>query len=118
MSISELHRPGDMAADRAIVDLLELQELDLVPGILTTARLRRLWHCSQSQVSRRLAAIDRLGTWRLQSAPGPGGAYWLAPRLKPAPPLPTPRPPRPRYRPSTAAAQRWEQVRQRWGAVA
>lgn len=118
MNISELRRPGDLIHDRAILDLLELQELGIVPGILTTAQLRALWHCSQSQVSRRLHAIDRLGAWQLQSAPGPGGAYWLAPRLKPAPPLPAPKPPRRRYQPLPDAAQRWEAMRQRWGATA
>ena len=50
-----------ISVDRAIVDLLELQELNLAPGILTTSGLRELWGCSQSQVSRRLSAVAAAG---------------------------------------------------------
>jgi hypothetical protein len=95
----------NIAADRAIVDLLELQELDLAPGILTTTQLRELWEISQSRVSRRLTAIDHLGPWRLQPQMGREGGYWLAPRLKPAPPIPEPGP---------SPRERWEALRHAW----
>ena len=52
-----------ISVDRAIVDLLELQELDMAPGLLTTRVLEKLWGCGQSQVSRRLSAINRLTHW-------------------------------------------------------
>lgn len=95
----------DISIDRAIVDLLELQELDLAPGILTTIQLRDLWGVSQSCVSRRLTAIDRLGPWRIQPQMGREGGYWLALRLKPVPPkrdpIPSPR-------------DRWEALRKQW----
>lgn len=92
----------DLATDRAIVDLLELQELDMAPGILTSSDLRELWGISQPQVSRRLAAIDRLGAWHVQPQLGRLGSYWLAPRLKPMPVLPEPGP---------SPRERWEALR-------
>ena len=101
-------RDGSMITDRAICDLLELQERGLVPGQFTTQQLRQLWRCSQSQVSRRMAAIDRLGPWRVMPQPGPQGGYWVAPRLRPAPPLPLDR----RQR-LAAARSRWDAARAR-----
>lgn len=108
-----------ISVDRAIVDLLELQELDLAPGMLTTSGLQELWGCSQSQVSRRLAAIDRLTHWSVQGWQGGREGFWLAPRLAPAPVLPEPaqRPRRqhPRERPSPR--ERWEALRSQWREV-
>ena len=120
MNISDLRQRNayGLAADRAILDLLELQELGMAPGILTTAQLRTLWRCSQSMVSRRLHAIDRLGTWQLRPNMSIEGSYWLAPRLKPAAPMPPSGPRRRRYQPLPDAAKRWEKVRQRWGVTA
>ncbi len=61
--ITTLRTPGDIRRDRAILDLLHLQELGNVPGLVATKQLQLLWGCSQSQVSRRLAAIDQLPGW-------------------------------------------------------
>lgn len=99
----------DITADRAIVDLLELQELDMAPGILTTNGLRDLWGITQPQVSRRLAAIDRLGPWQLRCGHGRYSTYWLAPRLNPARPIPDPGP---------SPRERWEALRRQWLEVA
>jgi hypothetical protein len=116
LSVSTLRQGSarSLAADRAIVDLLELQELDMAPGIVTTAQLSELWGCDQSQVSRRLAAIDRLGPWRVQPNRGREGGYWLAPRLKPAPPLPAVRPPGSEL--TQARRRRWEALQGQWGS--
>ena len=65
---------------------------------LTMARVNGL----QPQVSRRLAAIDRLGAWHVQPQLGRLGSYWLAPRLKPMPVLPKPGP---------SPRERWEALR-------
>jgi hypothetical protein len=95
----------NLIADRAIVDVLELQELDFAPGILTTRELRDLWRASQSQVSRRLSAIDQLGPWRVQVQQGPGSCYWIGQRLKPAP------------EPPASPRERWQALQQRWQEV-
>ena len=97
-----------ITVDRAIVDLLELQELDLAPGLVTTSGLRELWGCSQSQVSRRLSAIDRLTPWSVQCWQGGRQGFWLAPRLGPAPVLPEPGP---------SPRERWEALRLQWREV-
>ena len=97
-----------ISVDRAIVDLLELQELDLAPGVLTTGGLQELWGCSQSQVSRRLAAIDRLTHWSVQGWQGGRDGFWLAPRLAPAPVLPEP---------GLSPRERWEALRLQWREV-
>lgn len=64
MSIS-IHRlrTGESGRDRAILDLLHLQELGLVPGSVTVKQLRELWSLSQPQVSRRMQAIHQLGIY-------------------------------------------------------
>jgi hypothetical protein len=47
--------------DAAILDLLHLLELHEPPVRLRVAYLQNLWGCSQSQVSRRMTAINELG---------------------------------------------------------
>lgn len=84
-------RDGSLIRDRAILDLLQLQELGLVPGSIRAQRLQVLWGVTQPQVSRRMAEVDRLGLVAVRS----GGR---------------------RYRLFTAddiRAQRWETVRRR-----
>ena len=82
-------RDGSMGRDRAIVDLLQLEELGLVPGSVTVKQLRELWGISQPQVSRRMTAIHQLGR------------YWVKPGWG-------------RYKLMTSherRAQRWEAAR-------
>lgn len=56
-------RDGTAGRDRAILDLLHLEELGLLPGSVTVQELRELWGCSQPMVSRRMAAIHQLGRY-------------------------------------------------------
>ena len=56
-------RNGNVTRDRAILDLLHLEELGLVPGSVTVRQLRELWGCSQPMVSRRMMAIHQLGRY-------------------------------------------------------
>jgi hypothetical protein len=86
--------PRTLRRDTAILDLLELIEMDLVPGILSTATLARLLQISRSQVSRRLAAIHDLPGWRVQQERGRGALAWIGPTLMPT------------------ARERWEQLRE------
>ena len=82
-------RDGTASRDRAIVDLLQLEELGLVPGSVSVRQLRELWAASQSQVSRRMTAIHQLGR------------YWVKPGWG-------------RYKLMSSherRAQRWEAVR-------
>ncbi len=93
--ITGLRAPGDIRRDRAILDLLHLQELGHAPGLVATRQLQLLWGCSQSQVSRRLAAIDRLPGWRVLWQRGPRAEAWISPAVAPSP------------------RERWEAIRQR-----
>jgi DNA-binding IclR family transcriptional regulator len=61
------HRNGSPGRDKAILDLLHLQELGLAPGSVTVEQLRELWGLSQPQVSRRMAAIHQLGIYWIRS---------------------------------------------------
>lgn len=63
-------RNGTAARDRAILDLLQLQALGRVPGSISTAELRLLWHTSQSQISRRMTAVHQLGAYVVRSGWG------------------------------------------------
>lgn len=94
------HGPRSEARDRAILDLLELQERDMLPGIVTTAGLMAIWRCSRSMVSRRLAAIHALPGWRVQHEAGPYACIWIGPCLRTAPPRPL------------STRERWERVRE------
>jgi hypothetical protein len=67
-------RDGTPARDRAILDTLELLEAGLVPGWAATADLMARWSRSQPQVSRRLAAVNRLGIVRVTTE---YGRYYL-----------------------------------------
>lgn len=58
--------------DGTILDYLELAALAPTPGAITVATLRERWGCSQSTVSRRLAAVQRTGL--VDITPG-WGAY-------------------------------------------
>ena len=73
MNITHL-RDGTPARDRAILDTLELLEAGLVPGRAATADLMARWSRSQPQVSRRLAAVNRLGIVRVTAE---HGRYYL-----------------------------------------
>jgi hypothetical protein len=104
ISIATLRQPGSagFTRDRAMLDLLQLAELNRAPGQVTTRELRLLWHCSQSQVSRRLAAINELPGWRVQWQQGRTAEAWIGPTIPPAKELP------PSHR------QRWERLRLAW----
>jgi hypothetical protein len=97
------HAPRSETRDRAIVDLLELRERHLIPGRVTTAKLRILWGCSASMISRRLAAINDLPGWRVTWQLGPRSYA----RIEPRPVTDSPKPANP-----LSARQRWERVRE------
>jgi hypothetical protein len=67
-------RDGTPARDRAILDTFELLEAGLAPGWVATADLMARWSRSQPQVSRRLAAVNRLG---IVHATAEHGRYYL-----------------------------------------
>ena len=90
-------RDGTVNTDRAILDLLELEQLGLAPGVASVALLKVLWSLSQPQVSRRITAIDGLGLYRVRSG---CGRYTL---IQPRPYKPKPEP---------TSRDRWEAVRQ------
>lgn len=94
--------PRTETTDRAILDLLELQAWGMAPGEVTTAELQQRWHCSQSSVSRRLAAVGQLPGWRVLLLRGRGARAWIDPAVPPAVPMP----PSPR--------ERWDRIRQNW----
>ena len=73
MNITHL-RDGTPARDRAILDTFELLEAGLAPGWVATADLMARWSRSQPQVSRRLAAVNRLG---IVHATAEHGRYYL-----------------------------------------
>lgn len=90
-------RDGSVNTDRAILDLLELEQLGVVPGVVPVALLKALWKLSQPQVCRRINAIAELGIYQIR----PGhGRYTLI----------QPRPHKPR--PEPTSRERWEAVRQ------
>jgi hypothetical protein len=61
-------------ADQTLLDYLTLVALAPTPGIIPVATLRERWGCSQSQVSRRMAAVARTG---LASITPGWGAYQI-----------------------------------------
>lgn len=88
-------RDGTASRDRAILDLLQLEELNLVPGSVTVKQLRELWSTSQPQVSRRVNAIGELAIYEVR--PGHGRYMFIQPR--------------PRAQQQPSAAERWEALR-------
>jgi hypothetical protein len=84
-------RNGTLARDRAICDLLELRQLEHIPGSVSVQSLKALWDASQPQVSRRMAAIHQLGIYSVKSA---WGCYRL-------------------FTPDEIRAKRWETMRRR-----
>ena len=96
-------------SDRALLDLIELLDLGMAPGLLVTQQLRQLWGISQPQVSRRLAAVTEFTLWQIQGWQGGRQGYWIGP---PVGPMPEPEPARP------DPAARWEALRLRLGGVA
>jgi hypothetical protein len=63
-------RDGSINRDRAILDALHLQELGFIPGKVPVRLLESLWHVTQPQVSRRMAAVAELGLYYVKSAHG------------------------------------------------
>lgn len=63
-------RDGTPGRDKAILDALHLQELGLVPGRAPIRLLETLWRVSQSQVSRRMAAVAELDLFMVRSDHG------------------------------------------------
>jgi hypothetical protein len=107
VDITALRESG--GKDGAIVDLLQLVQLEMVPGRIRTRALIELWGCHQCTVSRRMAAIAELGCCTVRSS---WGGYTISPEKTKAKRLP-------RYRHDPQAArQRWENLRQRWQEVA
>jgi hypothetical protein len=94
------HSTPSLARDRAIVDLLEMIQLDMAPGIVTVAGLMTLWDCCLPQANRRLRAIHALPGWRVQREAGPYACIWIGPCLQTAPPRPL------------STRERWERVRE------
>ena len=87
-------RDGTINTDRAILDLLHLEQLGLAPGVASVALLKVLWGCSQPMVSRRMTAIDGFGLYRVRSG---WGRYTLI---------------QPRHeKPQATSRERWEAVR-------
>lgn len=68
------HRDGRPSRDRAILDLIHLQQLGLAPGKVPTQLLRELWRVTQPNVCRRMQAIKDLGLYRQET-------YWGGYRL-------------------------------------
>lgn len=88
-------RDGSVNTDRAILDLLELEQLGVAPGVASVALLKALWGVTQSNISRRMTAIDGLGLYRVRSG---WGRYTL---IQPRP-----------DKPQASSRKRWEAVRQ------
>ncbi len=92
-------RDGSIGVNRAILDLLELEQLGVAPGVVPVALLKALWKLSQQQVCRRINAIAELGIYQVR----PGhGRYTL---IQPRPIRPAPKPPQ------LSPSERWEAAR-------
>jgi hypothetical protein len=111
---------NDPRHDQAILDFLQLFELGLCPGEVSTERLQALWRTEQYGVSRRMAGIRALGVVRVLSGARGRPCYELEM-------LPQPLPGRPWYhqgglpdeyqqqRRRQPAAERWERLRMVFG---
>ena len=76
---------NDPQHDRAILDFLQLFELQLCPGEVSTERLRVLWGAEQYEVSRRMAGIRALGVVRVLSVVRGCPSYVLEMLAEPMP---------------------------------
>jgi len=92
-------RDGSVNSDRAILDLLELEQLGVAPGVAPVALLKALWNVSQPQVCRRLAAIGELGIYRVRA--GHGRYMLIQPRPEP----------KAKPEPQLSPRERWEAAR-------
>lgn len=101
--------PRSETRNRAIVDLLELRERHMIPGRITTARLRALWGCSRIMASRRLSAIGELPGWRVEWQLGPRSYARITPCSLADPPA---RPVSP-----LSARERWERLRAQMAGI-
>ena len=89
-------RDGSVGVDRALLDLLELEQLGVVPGVVPVALLKVLWKLSQPQVCRRVNAIGELAIYEVRA--GHGRYTFIQPRPRAQQQQPS-------------AAERWETVR-------
>ena len=103
ISITALRRNH---GDQAIVDLLQLQQLGLVPGVVSRGELEALWGVTQPNVCRRMQAVHALGICTIRTTHRAGYTICDQP---PAPVKAKPRPMDP-----TTARMRWEAARQQW----
>lgn len=76
------YRNNKRARDLAILDLMHLQQLGLAPGSAPVRLLQELWGLSQSQVSRRMAAVADLGIYEVKAAYGKYLLMELTPHRK------------------------------------
>lgn len=98
-TLTNIHalRDGSVNRDRALLDLLELEQLGVAPGVAPVALLKALWNLSQPQVCRRINAIAELDIYQVRAG---HGRYTL---IQPRPYKPKPGP---------TSQERWEAVRQ------
>jgi len=97
---------NDPRHDRAILDFLQLFELGLCPGEVSTERLQALWRTEQYGVSRRMAGIRALGVVRVLSGARGRPCYELEML-----PQPLPAGEQQQQRRRQPAAERWERLR-------
>jgi Arc/MetJ-type ribon-helix-helix transcriptional regulator len=108
-TISRL-RDGTRGRDLAILDALHLQELGLVPGRAPVKLLETLWRVSQSQVSRRMAAVAELGLFMVRSDHGRYLLVELSEHRRK-------RSSAEREQDEQAEQARWDAARERWEAA-
>jgi DNA-binding IclR family transcriptional regulator len=106
IDVTELRKAG--GNDQAILDLLQLQSLGMAPGRASVRRLRELWGCHQSTVSRRMAAIAALGVCTVHNR---WGSYTLSAERPQVARVNCVRPD------ASLNAMRWEILRERWREV-
>jgi len=63
--------------DHTLLDYLDLAVITPEPGIVATSALTQRWNCSQSTVSRRMAAVAAAGLAEITSAYGNYHVHWL-----------------------------------------
>lgn len=107
LNIAAIRRAGH--SDQAVLDLLQLDQIGVVPGRIRVTQLCELWSCHQSTASRRMSAVNQLGIVAVRS-------NWGAYTIDDEPP-PQVKPMR-RPTPAAVAARRWKAAQQRWRGVA